>query len=163
MKQQPLNNSFIINLFITMDLIIRATVIYLFILVIFRIAGKRALSQMTTFDFVLLLIVGEATQQALLTDDYSIIGAMLVIGTLVILDLLFARFSKRWEFFDKITNGVPVIIMKDGEPVENRMDQEAIEIDDILESARRNQGLESLDQVKYAVLEKDGQISIIPK
>ncbi|HLR32574.1 MAG TPA: YetF domain-containing protein [Fodinibius sp.] len=146
-----------------MDLIIRATVIYLFILVIFRIAGKRALSQMTTFDFVLLLIVGEATQQALLTDDYSIIGAMLVIGTLVILDLLFARFSKRWEFFDKITNGVPVIIMKDGEPVENRMDQEAIEIDDILESARRNQGLESLDQVKYAVLEKDGQISIIPK
>lgn len=146
-----------------MDLIIRAFIVYLFILVIFRMAGKRALSQMTTADFVLLLIIGEATQQALLSDNNSLIGAMLVIGTLVILDVLFARFSKRWNLFDRIANGVPVILMKNGKPVENRMDKEAIEIDDVLEAARRSQGLESIDQVKYAVLEKDGQISIIPE
>lgn len=146
-----------------MGLVIRAVAIYILILVIFRMAGKRALSQMTTIDFVLLLIVGEATQQALISEDNSIVGAMLVIGTLVIMDVLFARFSKWWDLFDEITNGVPVIIMKDGKPVEDRMDEETIEMDDILEAARRKQGLEDLDQVKYAVLEKDGQISIIPK
>lgn len=146
-----------------MDLIIRAIFIYLFILVVFRMAGKRALSQMTTVDFVLLLVVGEATQQALISDDNSLTGAMLVIGTLVIMDVLFARFSKWWDLFDKITNGVPVIIMENGKLIKNRMDKETIEMDDILEAARRTQGLEDLDQVKYAVLEKDGQISIIPK
>lgn len=146
-----------------MDLVLRTIVVYLLILMIFRMAGKRVLSKMTTIDFVLILIVGEATQQALLSDDNSIVGAMLVIGTLVSMDMIFARFSKRWDLFDKITNGVPVIIMKNGKPIENRMDGEAIEMDDILEAARRTQGLENLDQVKYAVLEKDGQISIIPE
>lgn len=146
-----------------MDLVLRSIAVYLFILLIFRMAGKRTLSQMTTVDFILLLIVGEATQQALLAADNSLMGAMLVIGTLVFIDVVFARFSKRWELFDKVTNGVPVILMKNGEPVENRLDEEAIEMDDILEAARRSQGLESVEQVKYAVLEKDGQISIIPK
>lgn len=146
-----------------MDFIIRAVIIYLFILVVFRMAGKRALSQLTTVDFVLLLIVGEATQQALISTDNSIMGAMLVISTLVAIDMLFTHFSKRWELFDKVTNGVPIIIMKDGKPVENRMDEEKIDLDDILEAARRTQGLEDVNQVKYAVLEKDGQISIIPQ
>lgn len=126
-------------------------------------AGKRTLSQLTTIDFVLLLIVGEATQQALISTDNSIVGAMLVIVTLVVIDMVFVHFSKRWDLFDKVTNGVPIIIMKDGKPVENRMDEEKINVDDILEAARRTQGLEDVDQVKYAVLEKDGQISIIPK
>lgn len=146
-----------------MDLVIRAVFIYLFILGVFRMSGKRTLSEMTTIDFVLLLIIGEATQQALVSDDNSLIGAMLIVGTLVSLDMIFAHFSKKSDLFDKITNGVPVIVMKNGEVVEKRMDEEKIEMDDILEAARRSQGLESIDQIKYAVLEKDGQISIIPK
>lgn len=85
------------------------------------------LSQLITIDFVLLLIIGEATQQALLTEDNSIVGAMLVIGTLIVMDITFAKFSKRWDFFDKITNGVPVIIMKDGKLIEDRMDEETID------------------------------------
>lgn len=146
-----------------MNVILRAIFIYLFILLIFRLSGKRSLSQMTTFDFVLLLIVGEATHQALLGEDYSLIGAALAVGTLVSMDVLFAYFSKKSSLFDKITNGVPVIILRDGKPVDNRLEEENIEMEDILEAARRTQGLESVEQVKYAVLERDGEISIIPK
>lgn len=146
-----------------MELILRAFIIYVLILLIFRMSGKRTLSQLTTFDFILLLMVGEATQQALLMDDQSIMGSLLIIGTLVSLDVLFAWFSKKSILFDKIANGVPVIILKNGEVIEENMESENIEMNDILEAARRDQGLESLEQVKYAVLEKDGKISIIPK
>ncbi|HET6527944.1 MAG TPA: YetF domain-containing protein, partial [Balneolaceae bacterium] len=145
-----------------MGLILRAVIIYLTILIIFRMSGKRTLSQLTTFDFILLLMVGEATQEALLMDDQSIIGSLLIIGTLVSLDVIFAWFSKRSVLFDKIANGVPVIILKNGELIEENMQNAQIEMNDILEAARRDQGLESLEQVKYAVLEKDGKISIIP-
>lgn len=145
-----------------MQLIIRAIFFYIFILVVFRMSGKRTLSEMTTFDFVLLLIVGEATQQALLSDDSSLINAMLVVTTLIALDVLFSVFSLKWDLFDKVTNGVPVVILENGKPIKDRMKKARVELDDILEAARRMQGLESLEQVKYAVLEKDGKISIIP-
>lgn len=145
-----------------MQLIIRAIFLYIFILVVFRMSGKRTLSEMTTFDFVLLLIVGEATQQALLSDDNSLINAMLVVTTLIAVDVLFSILSAKWELFDRVTNGVPVVILEDGKPLKERMEKERVEIDDILEAARRMQGLESIEQVKYAVLEKDGKISIIP-
>lgn len=146
-----------------MELIVRATFIYILILVVFRMSGKRILSQMTAFDFVLLILVGEATHGALLGEDYSLTGAALAVGTLVTLDLFFAYCSKKSDLFDKVANGVPVVILKNGEPVENRMDEENIEMDDILEAARRTQGLENIDQIKYAVLEKDGEISIVPE
>lgn len=146
-----------------MQLIVRAIFFYIFILIIFRMSGKRTLSEMTTFDFVLLLIIGEATQQALLSDDNSLINSMLIVSTLIAVDVLFSIFSSKWDLFNKITNGVPVVILENGRPIKDRMLQERVEIDDILEAARRMQGLESLDQVKYAVLEKDGNISIIPK
>lgn len=146
-----------------MELLVRAIAIYAFLLILFRLSGKRSLAQLTTIDFVLLLMIGEATQSAIMVEDNSLTGAMLVIGTLVFLDLLLAKLSTKYDLVDKVTNGVPVIILKDGELLHDRMDQEGIEVDDILEFARMDQGLESLDQVKYAVLEKDGQISIIPK
>lgn len=146
-----------------MEIIIRAIFVYMLILVVFRMSGKRVLSQMTAFDFVLLILVGEATHGALLGEDYSLTGAVLAVGTLVTLDVFFAYFSNKSDLFDKITNGVPVIVLKNGEPVQSRMDEENIEIDDILEAARRTQGLENLDQIKYAVLERDGEISIVPE
>ncbi|MEX2573955.1 MAG: YetF domain-containing protein [Balneolaceae bacterium] len=145
-----------------MELILRTVFIYLFITIVFRLSGKRSLSNITTIDFVLLLIIGESVQQALVINDSSIVGAMMVIGTLVTMDLSFARLSKQSNLFDKISNGIPVIILKDGELLKKRMDEENIEIEDVLEFARRS-GLDKIDQIKYAVLEKDGQISIIAK
>ncbi len=130
---------------------------------VLRIAGKRTISQLTTFDFVLLLVIGEATQQALIVDDNSITGAILIIGTLVLIDIGSAWFSKKSSLFDKLANGVPVIIIENGILMKESLDNANIEIGDVLEAARKNQSLESLNQIKYAILEKDGRISIIPK
>lgn len=146
-----------------MEYIVKALILYIFILILFRASGKRSLSQITTFDFVLLLIVGETVQQGLLGSDYSLINAILLITTLVGFEVLISFFSKKWNLFDHLTNGVPVIILKNGEPLWDRMEHERIGIEDILESARQSQGLKSLEQIEYAVLEKDGRISVIPK
>lgn len=146
-----------------MDVILRSILVYVFILFILRMSGKRTLSEVTTFDFVLLLIIGEATEQALLSDDSSIIGALLVISTLVGMDVIFGITSNHFNWFNKVANGVPVIVFENGKPLKDRMSKANLNIEEILEAARKTQGIDSLDQVKYAVLEKDGGISIIPK
>lgn len=146
-----------------MDLIFRSALVYFIILIILRISGKRTLSQITTFDFVLLLIVGEATQQALLGFDHSVTGAVLVIATLVIIDYLVSVFSYKFKLFDKVANGVPILLFENGQPIKKHMEKARITIEEILESARKMQGIDSLDQIKYAILEKDGSISIVPK
>lgn len=145
------------------SIVIRAAIIYLFVFVILRLSGKRTLGQMTTFDLVLLLIISEATQQALLSDDKSLTGGMMAITTLVFLDIIVSLISHRFRSADKIINSVPLIILKDGKPILDRMEKERISQEEVLEAARIMQGLESLDQVKYAILEVDGSISIIPK
>jgi uncharacterized membrane protein YcaP (DUF421 family) len=146
-----------------MDAVLRAFLIYAFLLLLMRITGRRTLSQMTTFDFVLLLIIGEATQQALLGQDYSLINAAIVIVTLLGLDLLFSVLKRHSSSFARWTDGVPMIIVEDGRLLKDRMDKARVGEDDILESARKLQGVERLDQIRFAVLEVNGHITIIPK
>jgi uncharacterized membrane protein YcaP (DUF421 family) len=136
---------------------------YLFLWLIFRIAGKRPLSESTTFDLVLLLIISESVQNALVANDYSMTGAALLVMTLVGADKLVSILSYRFEFFSKLVSGIPTIIFADGKPIEKRMKREQVQVNDILESARSLHGLESLEQIKYAVLERNGEISVIPK
>lgn len=145
-----------------MDAVFRATVVYLFLLVIFRIAGKRTLGQTTTFDLVLLLIIGEATQQALLGNDFSLTNAVIVITTLVLIDIGFALWKQRSQTLDKLIDGVPLVIVDNGELLKDRMHKARVDEEDILSAARRTQGLERMEQIKYAVLERSGDISIIP-
>ena len=146
-----------------MDAVLRATAIYAFLLVLFRIAGKRSLSESTTFDLVLLLIVGEATQQALLGNDFSITNALLVILTLVGLNIGMSLWKQRSPQLEKWVEGVPLVIVENGQPLKDRMNKARVDEGDILEAARTLQGLERMDQIKYAVLERTGGISIIPK
>lgn len=146
-----------------MDAVLRAAAIYAFLLVLFRIAGKRSLSESTTFDLVLLLIVGEATQQALLGNDFSITNALLVILTLVGLNIGMSLWKQRSPQLEKWVEGVPLVIVENGQPLKDRMDKARVDESDILEAARTLQGLERMDQIKYAVLERSGGISIIPK
>jgi uncharacterized membrane protein YcaP (DUF421 family) len=77
-----------------MDMVFRALAIYLFLVVVFKVAGRRALLQMTSFDLILLLIISEATQQALLGQDFSVTGAMITITTLVVVDIIFGLMKK---------------------------------------------------------------------
>jgi uncharacterized membrane protein YcaP (DUF421 family) len=146
-----------------MDAVLRAAALYIFLLVIFRIAGERTLASLTTFDFVLLLIIAEATQQGLLGDDFSVINAIVVIATLIGLDIGISLLKDRSSLLHKIIEGVPLIIVEDGRMLEDRMRRARIDIDDVLQAAREHQGLERMDQIKFAVLERTGEISIIPK
>jgi uncharacterized membrane protein YcaP (DUF421 family) len=146
-----------------MDSVLRGAAIYLFLMVLFRIAGKRTLSDVTTFDFVLLLIVGEATQQALLGEDFSLTNAFLVILTLIGLDIAISLWQQRWPGLAKWLEGVPLVIVEHGQPLRERMRRARVSEEDILTAARERQGLARMDQIQYAVLERSGGISIIPK
>lgn len=145
-----------------MDLVVRGVVIYVFLLIVFRIAGKRTLAQSTPFDLVLLLIISEVTQQAFLGRDYSVTGAFILIGTLIGTELLFSLLKEKFKFFGILTDGIPIIIVEHGVPLKKRMKKCKVDEDDIVEAARSNFGLERIDQIKYAILEKNGSISIIP-
>jgi uncharacterized membrane protein YcaP (DUF421 family) len=145
-----------------MDAVLRAAAIYFALLVLFRIAGRRSLAEITSFDLILLLIIGEATQQALLGDDFSLINALLVIVTLIGIDIGLSLLKLRSPKIDLLLDGAATIIVEDGKPLKKRLAEARLQEDDILQAARQGQGLERMDQIKYAILEKNGKISIIP-
>ena len=146
-----------------MESVLRAAVVYFALLIIMRLAGKRSLAQITTFDFVLLLIIGEATQNALLGQDYSLTNALIVIITLITLDIGLSLLKLRSRRIDKLLDDVPLVIVEDGVALTDRMVKARIDEEDVLAAARHLQGIERLDQIRYAVLERSGGISIIPK
>ncbi len=145
-----------------MNPVIRGLAVYLFVFIVFRILGKRSLAEITTFDFVLLLIISETTTDALIGEDYSLMACFIMVSTLVGIDLLltFAKDRSRW--FEKIADGAPLIIVNKGNPLKKRMEKSKVDEEDVLEAARLHHGLEKMEDIKYAVLERDGTISIIP-
>jgi uncharacterized membrane protein YcaP (DUF421 family) len=146
-----------------MGSVIRAIIVYIFLIVLFRIVGRRSLLQTTTFDLILLIIVSEATQNALLANDNSLTNSFLVIITLVGIDILFSLWKQRSAEVEKLLDGVPAILVEEGQPLRDRMKHARIDDDEIMMAARELQGLERIEQIKYAVLERSGRISIIPK
>jgi uncharacterized membrane protein YcaP (DUF421 family) len=144
-----------------MDAVLRATAMYFVLMVLFKIAGRRSLSEITTFDFVLLLIVGEATQQALLGDDFSVTNAVLIIVTLIAIDVGFSQIKNRSTFMARLLDGGPTVLVEDGRPLERRMKEARVTEADIMEAARSSQGVLDLSSIRYAILERNGSISII--
>lgn len=145
-----------------MDSVLRAAAVYLFLLIIVRAAGRRTLGELTIFDFILVLIISEAIQNAMMGDDYSLTNAFLVVTTLVVMDLGFTYLKMRFPRVGNWVDGVPTILIERGRPVDDRMERARVDVSDVLEAARELQGLERLEQIKYAVLERDGGITIIP-
>ena len=146
-----------------MDSIFRAAAVYLFLLLLFRVAGKRSLAQVTTFDLVLGLIISEALQQAMIDGDDSMTNAFLVVTTLVGANILMSLWKQRSEAVERVVDGAPVVIYADGRMLTDRMSRERVDEEDILQAGRQLLGLSSLDQVRYAVVERDGTISVVPK
>ncbi len=146
-----------------MDSVIRAAAIYLLMLIVFRIAGNRSLAQLTAFDLVLLLIISEGIQQAMITSDYSFTNAALLVITLVGLDIMLSLWKRRFPSVGNFLDGRPVLLIADGKMQHEAMNKERVDTGDILSAAREKQGLESLDQVKHAVVEPSGGITIVPK
>lgn len=146
-----------------MESVVRACIVYLFLLLVFRIAGKRTLSEASSFDLVLLLIISETTQQAMVDNDHSLTNAALLILTLVGIDIAFSFLKLSVPAAEAWLDGLPVVLVRDGEVLTERMRRERVDEGDVLEAARERLGLESLQQVKYAILERGGHITIIPR
>ena len=146
-----------------MDSVLRGLSVYLVLLLIFRIAGKRTLHETTTFDFVLLLIVAETVQQAMIGDDSSFTNALILVCTLVGVNVLLSLVKQRSRKVEQFLEGASVVLLEKGKVHKDRLAKERVDEQEIATAARQHHGIERLDGVKYAVLEKDGSISVIPR
>jgi uncharacterized membrane protein YcaP (DUF421 family) len=145
-----------------MDLVFRAIVLFAFVFLITRVIGRRELSSLEPFDLILLIVIGDAIQQGLTQDDYSVTGALIVIGTFAMLQILVSYLSFRFPRLRPALDGEPIVVVQDGKAIEKNMKRERITLDEVLVEARQQQ-VASLDEIAWAVLETSGRISIIPK
>jgi uncharacterized membrane protein YcaP (DUF421 family) len=145
-----------------MDIVLRATFLYAFIVLVMRVIGRRELSSMTPFDLVLLIVVGDAVQQGLTQDDYSVTGAVLAVGTIASLQVLASYFSFRSKRARRVLEGDPIVIVDHGQVVEGNLRRERMTPDDIAEEMRQQQ-IATLDDVEWAIIEANGSISFIKK
>lgn len=146
-----------------MNPVYRAALMFAILWIVFRVGGRRTLAEITTFDFILLLIIGDAAQNALIGDDFSITTAALVVVTLLLLDLGMDWIGSRSRPLRRIVDSVPVIIVDHGKVLADDMRAEGVELDQVLEAARERHGLQRLDEIRYAIVERHGGISIVPK
>ena len=135
---------------------------FMFLFVLTRIIGKRELGSLQPFDLLLLIILGDALQQGMTQDDYSITGAVLIVGTFASLQVLLSWMSFRFPRTRPILEGEPIIVIQNGEPIARNLRRERLTVDDLTEGARR-QGISHLADVQYAILETDGTLSFLQK
>ena len=145
-----------------MDIVLRATFLYAFVILLVRVIGRRELSSMTPFDLILLIVLGDAIQQGLTQDDYSVTGAVLAISTIATLQVFTSYLSFRSRKARKLFQGEPIVLVEHGELVQKNLRRERMTADDIAEEGRQ-QELTSLDQIEWAILEANGSISFIKK
>lgn len=146
-----------------MEPVLRAIGCYLLLLLVVRLSGKRGLAQVTIFDLVLLLLISQAVGQALVGNDSSLTAAAIITITLVVLNRVNDRAAHRWADASHVLEDAPLVLIEDGHVHDDRLRTMKIRLDDILENARLDEGVERLDQIKHAVLERSGAISIIAR
>lgn len=145
-----------------MDIVLRGIVVFVFLYVLVRVMGRRELASLEPFDLILLIILGDAVQQGLTQDDYSLTGAMLAVGTIAVLQVATSWLNFRIPRLRPILDGEPIVVVQDGEPIERNLKRERLTHDDLAEAARK-QGIARLDEVAWAVMETSGSISFIKK
>jgi uncharacterized membrane protein YcaP (DUF421 family) len=145
-----------------MDLAIRTIVVFFFIYLLMRIVGRRELSSLEPFDLILLIVLGDAVQQSLTQDDYSVTGAFIVVSTIALLQVFMSYLNFRVPRLRPLIDGEPIVIIQDGTVIERNARRERLTVEDIAEAARTQQ-IASLDDVQWAVLETSGELSFIQK
>jgi uncharacterized membrane protein YcaP (DUF421 family) len=145
-----------------MDIVGRGVVVFVFLYLLMRIIGRRELSTLEPFDLILLIILGDAVQQGLTQDDYSLTGAMLAVGTIGALQIAISYVNYRFPKLHPWLDGQPLVIVQDGKPIEKNMRRERLTLDDLAEGARK-EGIAKLEDVAWAVMETSGTISFIKK
>jgi uncharacterized membrane protein YcaP (DUF421 family) len=145
-----------------MDIAIRSIVLYLFILLVTRVIGRRELSNLSPFDLILLIVLGDAIQQGLTQDDYSVTGAVIAVSTLASLQVLTSYVGFRSERARKVLEGLPIVMVEDGQLIEQNLSRERMNADEIAEEMRIQQ-IGSFNDLQWAILESNGSLSFIKK
>jgi uncharacterized membrane protein YcaP (DUF421 family) len=145
-----------------MDLVLRALVAFVFVLLLTRVVGRRELASLQPFDLILLVMIGDLVQQGVTQNDFSITGMLLVGSTIGLLAVLVSWTSFRFPRLRPMLDGEPVIVVQDGEPIRKNLNRNRLTLDELRAAARQEQ-IASIDDVQWAVLETSGRISFIPK
>ena len=146
-----------------MDLVFRAVFLYFFIYLLTRVVGRRELSSLGPFDIILLIVMGDAIQQGLTQDDYSVVGAVTVITIFALLQVGMSYLSFRSRRLRGVLEGEPLVIIQDGKPIERNMRRERLALDEVMEEARSNGQIASIDEIQCAIIESNGSISFLTK
>ena len=145
-----------------MDIVIRSAVVYVVVMVLMRLLGRRELSKMQPFDLLILVVIADFVQQGVTQQDYSVTGAVLAVGTFALLIVATSWLAWRFPRTRPIIDGNPVVLLENGNPIMDNLRRERISLEEVAAQARLQQ-LESLQKIRWAILETSGEISFIPK
>ncbi len=143
-----------------MEIVIRASIIFFFLLVLTRGMKKRTLADMAPFEMLLLVTLGDIVQQGITQEDFSLTGAILAVSTFAFWITALSWLTWRWRRVGRLVDGVPVVVVQDGATVDAVMKAERLPLDELHEAARQ-EGIDDLAKVRLAVLEPSGRISFI--
>jgi uncharacterized membrane protein YcaP (DUF421 family) len=145
-----------------MEIVLRAAAIFVVIFVLLRAMGRRELSEVTAFELVILVVIGDVVQQGVTQEDMSVTGAVLAISTMGLLAVGASVVSAKFPRSRPVLEGAPVVILRDGRLFEQAMDQERITREEVHEAARK-QGIRDLAEVEWLIVESDGKFSFITR
>ena len=145
-----------------MEIVLRATAVYFFVYILLRVMGKRELGELSAFELVLLVMIGDLVQQAVTQEDFSVTGAVLAVGTIAFWVLLSSYLSFRFKKAQSVLESLPVLVVRDGSIQREALKAERVSIEELANAARM-QGIADLGTVAYAVLESDGSLSFVQK
>src|SRR3954454_16406315 len=145
-----------------MEIVIRAIVLFLFLWIVTRAVGRSTLGELSTFELLLYVTMGNLVQQAVTQQDYSVTGGMLAVGTFALLTLSLSWFQWRFPRIRPVVTGRPLLVFQDGRPIEENMRTQRLALADLLVAARE-QGIRRTAEIEYAVMEADGRISFFTR
>jgi uncharacterized membrane protein YcaP (DUF421 family) len=145
-----------------MDIVLRATVIFIALYLLVRLMGKRELGQMTPFELIVLVVIGDLIQQGVTQNDFSLTGAIIAISTIAFLALVMSWASYLWPRAERLLEGEPRVIVRDGELLTSNLRRNRLTASEI-ESEMRLAGIAHMRDVKWAILEPRGKISFIER
>ena len=145
-----------------MDIVLRATAVFVLLFIVTRTIGRRELGNLEPFDLILLVVVGDLIQQGVTQSDYSLTGATLAIATLAVLSVAVSYASCRFRRLRPVLDGQPIVLVERGRTIDVNLRRERITIEELRAEARLQQ-IASIDDVRLAVLETSGKISFIPR
>jgi uncharacterized membrane protein YcaP (DUF421 family) len=141
-----------------MEIVIRAALMFLFLWLVTRAVGRSTLGELSSFQLILFITMGDLVGQAIVQQDYSFTAGALAVATFAVLTIFLSWINSRWRAPARVTHGVPAIVLKDGEPLLDIMHRERLGLDDLL-AAARGQGIERVGDIQLVVLEANGQLS----